>query len=76
MSLTSVNVLNSNDFPLEDAYDGVRYTFPPGNATGSRPKRLSKGLPNRAARKRDHHFTVMRHSLGVNLSVRHLTEKV
>jgi hypothetical protein len=44
MSLTAINILNSNDVLLEDAYDGVRYTFPPGNATRFRPKRLSKGL--------------------------------
>ena len=32
MPTTAVNVLNSNDFPLEDAYDGVFYTFAPGKA--------------------------------------------
>jgi len=76
MSLTAVNVRNRNNFPQEDAYGGVRYTFPPGMRSRSRPKRLSKGLPNRTARKRDHSFAVMRHSLSINLSVRHLVEKV
>ena len=32
MLIMGVNVLNSNDFPLEDAYDGTRYTFAPGRA--------------------------------------------
>jgi hypothetical protein len=32
MPRTVVNVLNSNDFPLEDRYDGVLYTFAPGRA--------------------------------------------
>jgi hypothetical protein len=32
MQITAVNVLNSNDFPLEDGFDGIRYTFEPGRA--------------------------------------------
>jgi hypothetical protein len=32
MPLAAVNVLNSNNFLLEDLYDGVLYTFAPGTA--------------------------------------------
>jgi hypothetical protein len=32
MPRTAVNVLNSNDFTIEDRYDGVLYTFAPGTA--------------------------------------------
>jgi hypothetical protein len=32
MPVTIVSVLNRNDFPIEDGYDGVSYTFAPGKA--------------------------------------------
>jgi hypothetical protein len=32
MPRTVVNVLNSNDFPLEDRFNGVLYIFAPGRA--------------------------------------------
>jgi hypothetical protein len=32
MPITAVNVLNNNDFPLVDGFDGVFYRFEPGRA--------------------------------------------